>query len=133
MINPRFVECNIFCADGNKNLLFVSREVGDVTLGKRLVICREQRRLRQQDVAERLGLTNTQLSNYERDYREPNLATLVKLARFYRVSVQWLATGEETDLGELLEKRGIRFYGVEVPDEVRLEIKALLEQKLRRP
>lgn len=101
-----------------------------MTLGQRLTACREQRQLRQQDVANALGLTNTQLSNYERDYREPNVERLIKLANFYGVSVQWLVTGEEVDLGELLNRRGIRFYGVEVPDDVRADVLRFLKNKM---
>lgn len=101
-----------------------------MTLGQRLTACREQRRLRQRDVADKLGLTNTQLSNYERDYREPNVERLIQLADFYGVTVQWLVTGREVDLGELLNKRDVRFYGVELSEEIRQEVIVFLKNKL---
>jgi transcriptional regulator with XRE-family HTH domain len=100
------------------------------SLGQRLVICREKHRLRQQDVADKLGLTNTQLSNYERNYREPNIETLIKLADFYGVSIEWLTTGVEVDIGKALERHGVRFYGMEIPEKVRLSVLEFIRTKM---
>lgn len=65
---------------------------GDVnmSLGKRLKLEREKRRWSQLFVAEKIGITNTVLSNYERDYRDPDTDTLKKLANLYDVSVDYL-------------------------------------------
>jgi transcriptional regulator with XRE-family HTH domain len=101
-----------------------------MTLGQRLTACRERLLLRQQDVADKLGWTNKQLSNYERDYREPNIERLIQLADFYGVTVQWLVTGKEIDLADLLSRRGVSFEGVEIPDEVKLDVLQLLRIKM---
>lgn len=61
-----------------------------MSLGKRLKIEREKRNWSQKYVAERIGITNTVLSNYERDYRDPDTETLKKLADLYEVYVDYL-------------------------------------------
>lgn len=61
-----------------------------MSLGKCLKNEREKRNWSQMYVAERIGITNTVLSNYERDYRDPDTETLTKLADLYEVSVDHL-------------------------------------------
>lgn len=61
-----------------------------MSLGKRLKIEREKRNWSQKYVAEKIGITNTVLSNYERDYRDPDTETLKRLADLYEVSVDSL-------------------------------------------
>jgi len=60
------------------------------SLGKRLKIQREKRGWSQLLVAEKLDIANTVLSNYERDYRDPDTETLSRLADLYEVSVDYL-------------------------------------------
>lgn len=47
-------------------------------------------------VAEKLGITNTVLSNYERDYRDPDTETLRKLAELYEISTDYLLKGTDS-------------------------------------
>ncbi len=61
-----------------------------MSLGKRLKYEREDRNWSQKFVAEKLGITNTVLSNYERDYRDPDTENLRKIAELYDVSVDYL-------------------------------------------
>lgn len=61
-----------------------------MSLGKRLKYEREKRNWSQKFVAEKIGITNTVLSNYERDYRDPDTETLRKLAELYDVSIDYL-------------------------------------------
>lgn len=61
-----------------------------MTLGQRLKKARERTHLTQMDVANRLGISNGTLSGYERDYRDPDTDTLIKLADLYDVSINWL-------------------------------------------
>jgi len=61
-----------------------------VSLGKRLKRERERKGWSQLYVAEKLGITNAVLSNYERDYRDPDTDTLTKLADLYDVSIDYL-------------------------------------------
>ncbi|AZS15320.1 helix-turn-helix domain-containing protein [Paenibacillus lutimineralis] len=61
-----------------------------MSLGSRLKKEREKRGWSQMYVAERLGITNTVLSNYERDYRDPDTGMLSKLADLYDVDADYL-------------------------------------------
>ncbi|MGQ0515449.1 helix-turn-helix domain-containing protein, partial [Bacillus sp. D-CC] len=61
-----------------------------MTLGYRLKKERERRKWSQKFVAEKIGITNTVLSNYERDYRDPDTTTLGKLADLYEISTDEL-------------------------------------------
>lgn len=83
-----------------------------MTLGKRLKEEREKRKWSQKFVAEKLGITNTVLSNYERDYRDPDTENLKKLAELYEVSTDYLL-GRETTSKERPDVQGIWFYDMD--------------------
>lgn len=59
-------------------------------LGDRLKAERERKGWSQIFVADKVGITNTVLSNYERNYRDPDTDTLKKLADLYEVSIDSL-------------------------------------------
>jgi transcriptional regulator with XRE-family HTH domain len=64
-------------------------------LGDRLKLLREQKNLKQQDVADQIRSTQQKISNYENNVVEPDLSTLIQLADFYNVSTDFLL--ERTD------------------------------------
>jgi transcriptional regulator with XRE-family HTH domain len=137
-ITARFVHDKSFIRIRNKNLrirnlLAIMDVEGGITmsntLGNRLAICRANLNIRQIDVAAALGLTNTQLSNYEKDLREPNIATLIRLANFYSVGVEWMVTGAEVDIGELLSRDGVQCFGVELSEDLRRDVLAYIKSK----
>ncbi len=57
---------------------------------QRLKAEREARGWTQQALADSLGLTNGTISGYERDYREPDLPTLARIAGLLEVSAAYL-------------------------------------------
>lgn len=61
-----------------------------MSLGTRLKKEREKRNWSQIYVGKKIGITNAVLSNYERDYRDPDTETLKKLAELYGVSIDYL-------------------------------------------
>lgn len=65
------------------------------SLGSRLVDLRERRNLKQKDVATDLQLSAQAYSQYEHDKRTPDLVTAARLAHYYNVSLEYLATGED--------------------------------------
>lgn len=69
-----------------------------VELGRKLRELRTERKLTQQQAAQRLGVTASVVSAYENDIRQPSLEVLVKLARLYNVSTDYLlgASGRRT-------------------------------------
>ena len=59
-------------------------------LAQRLKELRESRRIYQREMAENLGLSFRGYQNYETGQTEPKLRTLVALADFYGVSIDYL-------------------------------------------
>jgi len=80
-----------------------------MSLGKRLKAERKKRGWSQIYVAERIGITNAVLSNYERDYRDPDTDTLIKLADLFDADVDYLL-GRSNDRPNLDEKSSSRAY-----------------------
>ena len=56
---------------------------------------RKQRGFSQQKVAMDLHISREALSYYENGKREPSLALLVEMSRYFNVSINYLITGEE--------------------------------------
>ncbi len=66
---------------------------GDFVIGLKNI--RRQRNLNQQKVAMDLNISREALSYYENGKREPSLALLVAMSKYYNVSINYLITGEE--------------------------------------
>lgn len=60
------------------------------TLGQRLRKARENKGWSQTYVCKKLGISNSTLSGYERDYREPDADMITTLANLYDVSTDYL-------------------------------------------
>lgn len=67
------------------------------TLGSRLRKARDNKHLKQTDVAKILEVEGGTISGYERNYRDPDTATLARLAKIYGVSTDYLTTGKEKE------------------------------------
>ncbi|MFP7153791.1 helix-turn-helix domain-containing protein [Weissella paramesenteroides] len=61
----------------------------------RLKELRKQRYCTLQNVADAIGVSNGTVANYENEKREPNIATLIKLADYFDVSVDYLIGHEK--------------------------------------
>lgn len=74
-----------------------------VKLGNRIKNLRENNNYTQMELANKLGVTNTTLSNYETGYNEPDGETLVKLAKILNVSTDYLLgyTSNENPIEQL--------------------------------
>ena len=57
----------------------------------RLRDLREDADLTQTQLVERLGMHKTTYTNYEQGKREPPFELIIRLARFYRVSIDYIA------------------------------------------
>lgn len=67
------------------------------TLGSRLRTARERKGWTQTYVCRKLGISNSTLSGYERDYREPDAEMISTFAELYEVQAGWLLTGRADD------------------------------------
>jgi transcriptional regulator with XRE-family HTH domain len=64
------------------------------TLGERVRQLRSEKKLSQQEFAERLGISQSFLSEVERDVKIPGGDMLLSLKRSFGASVDWLLAGE---------------------------------------
>ena len=73
---------------------------GVTTFGDRLAGARELTGMTQADLAERLGVKEKTLDDWENDMRDPRAMRLSMLAGLLNVSLQWLLTGEGEGPGD---------------------------------
>ena len=66
-----------------------------MTIGSRIAKCRKKKNLSQTYVAEALDLTRQAVSKWETDVNVPDTENLIKLAKLFGVSVEYLACGED--------------------------------------
>lgn len=79
-------------------------------LGPRIAALRRQAGLSQSELAARLKVSPSAIGMYEQGRREPSVDTLVALSRLFRVSIDYLVTGqvsqsEQQALDKLLRSR----------------------------
>ena len=81
-----------------------------MNLGYRFQKYRRRVRLSQKEAAEKIGINNYQLGNYETNRSEPSIAILKKMAALYRVSIDNLVgfnnrtkNAMELDLGPKID------------------------------
>lgn len=73
--------------------------------GRRIKTARAERRMTQEELARTIGVTKSAMSAYENGLTDPRVSLLPTLASALRVSVTWLATGENSvDIGTDPEK-----------------------------
>jgi len=120
-----------------------------MTLGNRLRALREKRKLTQKELAEKLNIPNQNISNYERDFRQPDYETLQMLADFFDVTTDYLL-GRSSNLPQLTEKdekdiakkmesileemdsdTALAFDGEPMDEETRELVRAAIESNLR--
>lgn len=66
-----------------------------MTFGERLAQLREEKNLTQKELAALTSISRSRLSLYEIDKREPDNSTLILLADFFNVTVDYLLGREE--------------------------------------
>ena len=66
-------------------------------IGENIKSVRKEQNLSQQQVAERSGMSNTMISEYERGNKIPNLVTTAKIASALNVSIDRLYYGDENN------------------------------------
>lgn len=59
-------------------------------MNKKLKLLRNDKNLSQKEVTNIIGVTVSAYSNYEQEIREPSYDILIKLAKFYGVSTDYL-------------------------------------------
>lgn len=94
---------------------------------------RQQKGLKQDDIAKEFGISQQTISSYEKGIREPDITTLKKLADFFDVSLDYLLgkTDIRTPIETLAFSRSDG-YDDDLPEEAKREIenfKEFIKQK----
>ena len=69
-----------------------------MTFGKRLAYIRKKRKMSQDDLAEKVGISRQILHKYEADISDPRLFVFVCLADALGVSLEYLARGGDDEI-----------------------------------
>lgn len=69
-----------------------------VMIGARIAALRRHAGMNQAELAQKLQVSPSAVGMYEQGRREPSAQTLLAIARIFRVSVDYLISGEVTDL-----------------------------------
>lgn len=112
-----------------------------MTFGQRLRFLREQRGLKQIELAEKIGLRNHTISNYERGERAPSPESLEALANFFGVTTDYLLYGKKGTrpyLDDFLaNNEEIFFHGIKLDDrdiqKIIFELEFLVSMKQQVP
>lgn len=79
--------------------------------GERMLAIRKERKLRQEDVANAVGITRASLSYYENGERTIGADVLFRICRFYNVSADYILglkeEEPEIDLIKIMRKTGL--------------------------
>lgn len=75
--------------------------------GHNLAKLRKEKNLSQYELAEKMGFSRGQISNYEQGTRQPDFDTLQKFADFFEVSTDYLLGRTQSNLPELTPKEEI--------------------------
>ena len=67
------------------------------TLGERIKYLRTNKGLTQTELGDKFGVTKTAVSNWEKNFREPNIETIDKLSKIFNVSVDYLINGHQSN------------------------------------
>lgn len=89
----------------------------EMTLGKRIAMLRKERGLKQDTLAEAVGVSPQAVSKWENDQTCPDISLLPKLAQLLEVSVDELLSGKKEELAQTAKV---------LPPEERKEMKDMM-------
>jgi len=93
--------------------------------GNRIAQLRDERKLTQEELAQKLSINRAALSHYENNRREPDYETLQRIATYFRVSIDFLMGGI-MDSSEISDPNVKQFIdGLELSDQTLLNKFAL--------
>lgn len=75
-------------------------------IGERIQYLREEKKLTQKELADKLNISKSSLASYEQNARKPNADMIIEFAKFFNVSSDYILelTNKPINLDVLLEK-----------------------------
>ncbi|HFK0084903.1 TPA: helix-turn-helix domain-containing protein [Listeria monocytogenes] len=95
---------------------------------KKLAELRKKKGYSQYKLAEELGFSRGQIANYEQGSREPDYQTLMKIAKYFNVSTDYLLCGESNKIIDTIAAH----IDPDATEEEMEEILAYIEEKRKK-
>ncbi len=99
-----------------------------MTIGERLRILRNSKGKTLKKLSEDIGVNYTTLSNYERDYRIPELKTLIKLSEYYNTPID-VIVGNDRIEKKLKYEKYLRIFNKKIIPVVSLKNCEIINNK----
>lgn len=97
-------------------------------IGKKLQQLRKGRKLSQQELADKMGVSRATISNYEVGRRSPHLSELKRFAEFYGVGLDYFGVASTDEIFELLSRAKAVFESGSVSKEAKDDLHVALMQ-----
>lgn len=93
-----------------------------IDIGAKIKTLRKGRKLTQQELADKLGITRATVSNYEVGRRHPHISELKRFADFFGVGIDYFGVVPKDELFDLLTRAREVFNSPEVSKEKKEEL-----------
>lgn len=101
--------------------------------GERLKKLRQDRRISQNELSEIMNVTQNAISKWERGERDPDTATLKKLADYFNVSTDYLlGVDDKKNTPSVINRKVLDVYD-KLSDEARLKLLSYCDDLLGNP
>ena len=87
------------------------------TIGAKIKILRKERRLTQQELADKLDIKRATISNYEINRRTPHLTELRRIAEFFGVGLDYFGVAQTDDVLDLIARAKKVFDNENIPTD----------------
>lgn len=87
------------------------------SVGQKLRILRKERKLTQQQLADKLGMKRATISNYEIERRSPSLNELRRIAEFFGVGLDFFGVAQTDDILDLIARAKKVFDNELIPQD----------------
>lgn len=91
-------------------------------LNSKLKMMRKRKGFTQQQLADKLGVTRSTISNYEIGRRRPSVSEIIKLTEIFGVNLDFLGVVTKDEVFDLLCRAKTVFANEEIPKEQKEEL-----------
>lgn len=96
-----------------------------MTFSQRLEALRKEHRMSQQDIGDIMGVSQTMVSNYEKNDAEPGIGHVIKLSKHFKKPLSYFYP----DIGDVMPKESTADMGTRIVDHLLTENENLWEEQ----